>query len=76
MSKLKPQGIKRQTGHFVIISIDFWFHPDVQRSSKDIERRWQEQTVQNMVRLIFIPENQLLVMNDLDIGQSRQRSQF
>jgi hypothetical protein len=67
-------------GYFVIISVDFWFHPDVQdylltilRSGKDIEGRWQEQAVQNMMRLVFIPENQLLVMYDIDIGHDRHK---
>ena len=38
---------------------------------RDIEGRWQEQAVMNMIRLIFIPYKQLWVMNDIDIGHDR-----
>jgi hypothetical protein len=66
-------------GYFMIINVDFWFDKNVQsylttvlRSGKDIEGRWQEQGVMNMIRLVFIVENKLLVMNDVDIGHDRR----
>jgi len=69
-------------GYFLIISIDFWYSNQIQdylntifRSGRDIEGRWQEQAVMNMIRLIFIPENQLWVMNDIDIGHDRHKRQ-
>jgi hypothetical protein len=58
--------------------VDFWFQNEVQdylttvfRSGRDVEGRWQEQAVINMMRLVFIPEDNLWVMNDVDIGHDR-----
>jgi len=82
MNGLSSDGWDRlyHPGYFVIISLDFWFQPEVQdylttvmRSGRDIEGRWQEQAVQNMMRLVFIPEERLLVMNDVDIGHDRHK---
>jgi hypothetical protein len=67
-------------GYFLIISLDFWFEKNVQsylttvlRSGRDIEARWQEQAVINMIRLVFVVENKLLVMNDVDVGHDRHK---
>jgi len=44
-------------GYFILFKVDFWFQSDVQdylttvfRSGRDIEGRWQEQAVMNMIR--------------------------
>lgn len=65
-------------GYFIIFHIDFWYQNEVQdylltifKSGRDIEGRWQEQAVMNMIRLVFIPYKQLWVMNDIDIGHDR-----
>lgn len=67
-------------GYFVILSVDFWFSDVVQdflktvlRSGRDVEGRWQEQGVQNMMRLLFIPSTRLWVMEDIDIGHDRHK---
>jgi predicted lactoylglutathione lyase len=60
-------------GYFVIINVRFWFREDVQsfvkrvvKSGKDIENRWQEQTVINIIRLLFVRENNILIRNFID----------
>lgn len=65
-------------GYFTIISLDFWFQSEVQdylttvfRSGKDVEARWQEQAVMNIMRLVFIPEKQLWIMREVEIGHDR-----
>lgn len=65
-------------GYFIIINVDFWFQSEVQdylttvfRSGRDVEGRWQEQAVMNMMRLVFVPEPQLWVMYEVDIGHDR-----
>jgi hypothetical protein len=71
-------------GYFQIMSIDFYFQGHIQnylttilKSGSDVERRWQEQAVFNMMRLIFIPEPQFNIMYDVDIGHDRhKRSNF
>lgn len=71
-------------GYFLIVKISFWFSKEVQdylmtilRSGRDIEGRWQEQAVINMIRLIFVPEKELWIMNEVDIGHDRhKRSNF
>jgi hypothetical protein len=67
-------------GYFLITRVSWWFSPLVQdylmtvlRSGKDIEGRWQEQAVMNMMRLIFLPEKEVWVMNEVDIGHDRHR---
>ena len=67
-------------GYFVFIKVDFWFSEPVQdyllfvyRSARDIESRWQEQLIQNMIRLVFIPKVRLWVMALIDIGHDRHR---
>jgi hypothetical protein len=49
-------------GCFVIFDINFWFHEVVQdfvnlvlKTGSDAEQRWNDQSVQNMVRLLFVP---------------------
>lgn len=44
-------------GYFILFKVDLWFQSDVQdylttvfRSGRDIEGRWQEQAVMNMIR--------------------------
>jgi hypothetical protein len=65
-------------GYFIIINTDFWFQSEIQdylttvfRSGRDIEGRWQEQAVINMMRLVFVPEPQLYLMHEVDIGHDR-----
>ena len=67
-------------GYFLITSIDFWFGDLVQdylttilKSGRDVEGRWQEQLVQNMIRLVFIPPGKLWIMNEVDIGHDRHK---
>ena len=69
-------------GYFLIVSVDFWFSELVQdylttifKSGRDVEGRWQEQLVQNMIRLVFIPREKLWVMNEVDIGHDRHKRQ-
>ncbi len=65
-------------GYFIIISTEFWFQKLVQdylttvfRSGRDVEGRWQEQAVMNMMRLVFVPEDKLWIMSEADIGHDR-----
>lgn len=67
-------------GYFVITSIDFWYEDLVQdyltmimKLGRDVEGRWQEQLVQNMIRLVFVPPERLWVMNEVDIGHDRHK---
>lgn len=67
-------------GYFLLVRVSFWFKDEVQdylttvlRSGKDIEGRWQEQAVMNMMRLIFVSEKELWVMNEVDIGHDRHK---
>jgi hypothetical protein len=62
----------------VIISVDWWFSERQQnylttvlRSGRDVEGRWQEQAVQNMMRLLFIPKERLWIAYEVDIGHDR-----
>lgn len=66
--------------YFLILKVDFWFSPPVQdylmaiyRSGRDIESRWLEQMVQNMIRLVFVPKDKLWVMAQVDVGHDRHR---
>lgn len=65
-------------GYFLMVKVDFWFQEHIQdylttifRSGRDIEGRWQEQAVMNMMRLVFVAPANLLVMEDVDIGHDR-----
>ena len=65
---------KYYRGAFNIFSIDFWFDKSVQdylqllfKTGSDIEQRWQDQGVQNMIRLLFAPKDKVHVFNDIDI---------
>jgi hypothetical protein len=67
-------------GYFMIFRVSFWFSWEVQdylttilRSGRDIEGRWQEQAVMNMIRLLFVGEKELWVMNEVDIGHDRHK---
>jgi hypothetical protein len=80
MNGVTSQGWDRMyhPGYFIIIGVEFWFQSEVQdylttvfRSGRDVEGRWQEQAVMNMMRLVFVPENQLWVMHEADIGHDR-----
>jgi hypothetical protein len=55
---------------FMVFDIDFWFQPLVQHYVKwimstglDMQQRWLEQGTTNMVRLLFIPNNNLFAFN-------------
>jgi len=80
MAGLTSNGWDRMyhPGYFIIINLDFWYQVEVQdylttvfRSGRDVEGRWQEQAVMNMMRLVFIPEPNLWIMKDVDIGHDR-----
>lgn len=68
-------------GYFMMISLSFWFQNEVQdyltavfRSGRDVEGRWQEQAVMNMMRLVFVPRKRLWVMTQSDIGHDRHKA--
>lgn len=57
-------------GNYMLWDVKFWFRSDVQDflhfvlvTNKDITQRWQEQGVMNMIRLLFVPEPQLLKLS-------------
>ena len=57
-------------GNFVIISIDFWFQPNVQSylnlcllTGDVVVRRWNEQLVMGMIRLLFIRKEDELILD-------------
>mmetsp|Transcript_1550 Transcript_1550/g.2631 ORF Transcript_1550/g.2631 Transcript_1550/m.2631 type:complete len:383 (-) Transcript_1550:1744-2892(-) len=65
-------------GYFIIIGVDWWFSEETQdylttvlRSGRDVEGRWQEQAVMNMMRLVLVPLEQLWIMTEVDIGHDR-----
>ena len=65
-------------GYFTLISVDWWFDPQVQdylqtvlHSGKDIKHRWLEQGVLNMMRLIFVPKEEFLTINDIPYIHTR-----
>lgn len=69
-------------GYWMITRIGWWYDSLPQsylemilRSGKDIEARWQEQAVMNMMRLVFIPEAQVHIMHKPDIGHDRHRKE-
>jgi hypothetical protein len=68
-------------GFWMITRISWWFSENPQsfletvlRSGKDVEGRWQEQAVMNIMRQIFIPDSRVLVMEP-DIGHDRHRKE-
>lgn len=68
-------------GYFILIDLDFWLSEDVQsyltaifRSGQDIESFYTEQTVMNMVSLVFVRPERLLVVKDIDIFHNRARA--
>jgi hypothetical protein len=53
---------------FLVLDVNFWYHEVVQdfvnvvlKTGSDLEQRWLEQSVQNMVRLLFVPDENLFV---------------
>lgn len=85
LSGLNSAGFDRQyfRGFFTVLSVDFWFKPIVQRflnlvmiMGKDIEMRWQEQGVINMMRLLFVPEARLFTLNSGIFHEHSQRIVF
>ena len=66
-------------GYAIITSLEYWFQPNAQdfvtrvmRLGRDIEGRWQEQAVMNMMRLLFIPEDKLIRFNAVEFGHNRE----
>jgi len=64
--------------YFLILDIDYWFTDNVQsfvslimKTGRDIEGRWLEQMIQNMVRLVFIPKEKVWIVNEVDVGHDR-----
>ncbi len=69
-------------GYFLILSVEFWFQEHIQdylttifRSGRDIEGRWQEQAVINMMRLVFVAPERMRRMDDVDIGHDRHKKE-
>lgn len=69
-------------GYFFLIRLEWWYseHPQsyletILRSGKDIEARWQEQLIMNMMQYVFVPEQQLLVLDDPGINHDRHKKQ-
>jgi hypothetical protein len=80
-SGLTSEGWDRMyyRGYGLVTSVEYWFHPQVQdylttvmRLGRDIEGRWQEQAVMNMMRLVFIPEEKFKQLPGVDIGHNRE----
>jgi hypothetical protein len=71
-------------GYFTMLSVPFWFSADVQdyldevvfRRGFDISYRWQEQAVMNMIRLIFIPQEEVLRISDVVYMHNRKENVF
>jgi hypothetical protein len=67
-------------GYFMLFRVSWWFSPHVQdylnmilRSGRDVEGRWQEQAVINMMIYIFVTEEERWVIKELDIGHDRHK---
>ncbi len=67
-------------GYFMLFRVSWWFSPHVQdflrmilRSGRDVEGRWQEQAVMNMMIYIFIAEPEIWVIKELDLGHDRHK---
>ena len=80
ISSLNTSAWNREyyAGYFTLISVDWWFDPDVQNylytvlhSGKDIKHRWLEQGVLNMMRLIFVPNEEFLAIDDIFYSHTR-----
>ena len=70
-------------GYFLIFSLDFWYQSDVQDylqaillSNNDIQKRWQEQGVMNMIRLVFLKQEEVLHLDDIDVQHGRHPKLF
>lgn len=68
------------SGYFIIIKIDFWFSKPIQsylttlfRSGRDIEGFYTEQTIMNMIKLVFVRENRYFLLNDINIIHDRHK---
>jgi hypothetical protein len=81
---LNSEGFDRSyyPGYFIITSVNWWFDTQPQnfleailRSGRDVESRWQEQAVMNMMRLLFIPEKQLWIINDIEVEHDRHKKE-
>jgi hypothetical protein len=81
-SGLTSEGWDRMyyRGYGLVTSIDYWFLPQVQdylttimRLGRDIEGRWQEQAVMNMMRLVFIPEEKFKQLTVVEIGKGLRK---
>lgn len=65
-------------GYFLLVRVSWYFSEHVQdyldyvlRSGRDVEGRWQEQAVMNMMFHIFVAEREMWVIKELDIGHDR-----
>jgi len=85
MSSLTTSNWDREyySGYFMAFSLDFWFQDAVQdylkkvfSSNYHIERRWQEQAVMNMIRLVFLKSSEILVVNDIVVKHTRNPSVY
>lgn len=45
------------------------------RSGSDVEGRWQEQAVMNMMNHVFIPTNKLIVFKDIEVLHERHHKE-
>lgn len=70
-------------GYFIIFRVALWHSNEVQsylntilRLGSDVEGRWQEQPIMNMIVMIFVPEERLLLSPDIDLGHERHKKQY
>jgi hypothetical protein len=70
-------------GYFMLFRVSWWYTAHVQdylqlvlRSGRDVEGRWQEQAVMNMMIYIFITEGERWVIQELDLGHDRHKRAF
>lgn len=67
-------------GYFFLLKISFWYSDEIQsflhtvlRSGRDVEGRWQEQAVMNMILQVFVPNEQKWILKSADIGHDRHK---
>jgi hypothetical protein len=76
MDKWDKQYVR---GCFNVWSIDFLYEEIVQdflalvwRTGSDVEQRWQEQAVMNMIRLLFVPNKNWFQFEDVEFEHSQK----
>ena len=78
-----PNGWDAQSlsGHFTVFDVDFWFSRHVQEfvalvwvTRAGIEQRWNELGPQSMIRHMFVPDSQFLILSNVHILHTKRRS--